>query len=180
MKIAIVNGSVRNGRKSFWVSQYLHELLQHAEGLESSLLDIKEYDFPVMQERMRYLHEVPQEMEAFSKTLMEANGIILVSPEYNGSYSGALKNTLDYFKPEYVKKAFGLVTVSAGKMGGVNAMHHLQSWVLHVKGVVSPFNLYVGEVEEKFDETGQLIDASFPKKVELFLKEFFWLTNALK
>ncbi len=180
MKIVIVNGSARIGRKSYWVSKYLYELLSQAEGIDCQLLDVKEYDFPIMEERMKYLESVPDEMKKFSHYLMEANGIILVTPEYNGSYSGALKNTLDYFKPEYVKKAFALVTVSAGKLGGANAMQHLQAWVLHVKGVVSPFKLFVGEVEEKFDDDGQLTDPSFPVKVQPFLKEFFWLTHALK
>lgn len=180
MKIVIVNGSVRTGRYSIHVSVYLKEILAEMEGVDVEFLDIKEFDFPVMEERMRFLDSVPDNMQDFSKALFEADGIILVSPEYNGSYSGALKNTLDYFKAEYERKPMALVTVSGGRMGGANAMHHLQAWAIHVKGIVSPYKLYVDYVDKKFDKNGSLLTKDFERPVKSFLDKFLWLTEAVR
>lgn len=178
MKIAIINGSSRQGQKSILVSRFLHHRLTSL-GTVTSLLDVASYNFPVMEERLRFLTEPPAGMVEFSQKMQEAQGLILVTPEYNGSYSGALKNTLDYFKAEYERKVFGLVTVSNGRMGGANAMHHLQAWAIHVKGIVSPYKLYVDEVENQFDESGNLLQGSLEKKLDPFLTSFLWLTQAI-
>jgi len=179
MKFVVLNGSVRKGRKSVNVSRFIYERLSAIEGCEVELLDILDYNFPVMEERMKFLEQVPDNMKKFSEAMDEADGLIIVTPEYNGSYSGALKNTLDYFKTEYEQKSMGLVTVSAGKMGGANAMHHLQAWAIHVKGIVSPFKLYVGNVGDKFTVDGDLLDLSLNKSVDNFLDKFLWLSKAI-
>lgn len=178
MKLVIINGSLRKGRNSIHVSRYLEQLLKQ-QSYDVNLLDIKDFNFPVMEERMRFLEEVPPRMPLFSDLLNRADGLLIVSPEYNGSYSGALKNTLDYFKSEYERKSMGLVTVSTGKTGGINAMHHLQAWAIHVKGIVSPYKLLVDQVEEKFASDGVLTDKGFEKVAQKFLKEFIWLSERM-
>ena len=50
----------------------------------------------------------------------------LVTPEYNNGYPGVLKNALDYFLPEYRRKPVGIVTVSSGGFGGINALAQLR------------------------------------------------------
>ncbi len=179
MKIAIILGSVRENRRSVNVAKLLNELLKKRGGVEVELLDLKEYSFPVMEERLRFLKNPPDGMIDFSATLDSADGIIIVSPEYNGSFSGVLKNTLDYFKDEYFKKAVGVVTVSSGSLGGVNASHHLLSWALHVKAIPSPFKLMVQNVDDLFNEDGELSDNDLGDRSEKFLKEFLWLTESL-
>ena len=101
MKIAIIVGSIRLNRQSIKVGKYLSGLLDRMN-VNHTLLDLIDYPFPVMEERFRFLDEPAEWMTSFGNTLDEADGIIIVTPEYNGSYSGALKNALDYFKPEYV------------------------------------------------------------------------------
>ncbi len=179
MKIAIINGSVRTGRYSIHVSRFLKEILEKDSNVQVEMLDILDYNFPVMQERMQYLEDIPAGMQSFSDKMNKADGIILVSPEYNGSYSGSLKNTLDYFRAEYERKPMGLVTVSGGKMGGANAMHHLQAWVIHVKGIVSPYKLFVDFVDKKFSKNGTLQTPEFERSVKSFLNNFKWLTTAI-
>jgi len=179
MKIAIILGSVRKNRKSSHAGFYLESLLGKTEGISPVLLDLQDYSFPVMEERFRNLQDPPEGMAEFSRHLTEADGIIIVSPEYNGSYSGALKNTLDYFKQEYFRKPMAVVTVSDGVMGGVNASHHLLSWILHVKGIASPFKLMVRNVGETFDDAGKLLDEDFAVRANSFVSEFLWLSKAI-
>ncbi len=179
MKIAIILGSVRKNRKSSQVGVYLKNLLDNRDGVVPKLLDLVEFPFPVMEERFRNLTHPPAGMVEFSRTLEEADGIVIITPEYNGSYSGALKNTLDYFKQEYVKKPMGIVTVSSGIWGGVNASHHLLAWVLHVEAIPSPFKLMVQNINSLFNNKGELTDPDFEARAEKFLDEFLWLTTAI-
>lgn len=180
MKFVLINGSSRKGRKSIHVSRFIASLIEKQGNHSCDLLDVAEYKFPIMEERLRFLEELPEGMREFSDKLSAADGIIIVSPEYNGSYPGVLKNTLDYFKPEYEQKPMALVTVSEGRMGGANAMHHLQAWAIHVKGILSPYKLYVSRVDEKFNPDGQLIQGEFAKSAELFLSHFYWLAAAIQ
>lgn len=178
MNLVIINGSQRTGRNSIHVSRYLESSLEEKD-VRVRLLDIGEFRFPVMEERMRFLDELPPRMQEFSDVLLQADGIILVTPEYNGSYSGALKNTLDYFKSEYEWKPMGLVSVSTGKLGGVNALHHLQAWAIHVKGIVCPYKLQVDHVDQRFNNQGELSDPGFSKTAGAFLDRMLELTNAI-
>ena len=179
MKITIILGSIRKNRRSGSVAFHLKKLLEQEYATEAVMLDLRDYPFPVMEERYRLLDNPPSFMEEFSRHLSDSDGIIIVTPEYNGSYSGALKNALDYFKPEYHKKPMGVVTVSDGQWGGINASHHLQAWMLHVKAVPSPFKLMVQNASSVFDDEGQLKDPALNGKAEKFLEEFFWLTKSI-
>jgi len=178
MKISIIIGTVREGRRSPGVAYLLRDMLE-LKGEKIEILDLEEYSFPIMKERLKNLKHPPAGMREFSQHLFDSDGIIIITPEYNGSYSGVLKNTLDYFKPEYYKKPIGVVTVSSGVLGGINASHHLLSWVLHVKAIPSPFKLLVKSVDKTFDKENRLIDEDFKVSADKFLKEFLWLSSAI-
>jgi NAD(P)H-dependent FMN reductase len=63
--------------------------------------------------------------------LDQADASVFLSPEYHGSYSGALKNAVDYFSTEFRRKPIGVVAVGAGRMGGINASTEMQQLVLY-------------------------------------------------
>lgn len=179
MKITIILGSIRKNRRSGYVANHLKNLLFEMEGVDVQFLDLIDYPFPVMEERYRFLENPPEFMKEFSRKMSESDGIIIVTPEYNGSYSGALKNALDYFKPEYHKKPMGVVTVSDGQWGGINASHHLFAWMLHVKAIPSPFKLMVKNAGDLFDEKGNLTDEKFNPRAANFIDEFLWLCKSI-
>ena len=128
----------------------------------------------------RYLENPPAKMKEFSRTLEEADAIVLASPEYNGQLSGALKNTLDYFYPEYSKKPIGVMTVSSGQLGGINASYGLQSLALSLGGYPMPYKLLVKGVTKAFDENGALVDEQLSQSFDKFKSELIWFTAALK
>ena len=103
----------------------------------------------------------------------------MVSPEYNGSYSPALQNLLDHF-PKQSHKAFGIVTASAGPMGGMRSTQQLLLLIPALFGIASPHMLITPMVDKKFDEMGNLLDPSFKKSVDNFLQEFLWLAESLQ
>ena len=111
--------------------------------------------------------------------MFAADAFVLVTPEYNGSYTPALKNLLDHY-PKQSRKAFGIVTASPGAMGGMRATQQLQLLVNAFFGIASPHMLIVPAVDKKFDAAGNLTDEHFKKSIDLFTREFLWLAESLK
>jgi len=180
MNIAIIVGSVRTGRKTPLAAKYLEtELLKNDKVTTVSYLDIAEYNFPIMEERNSFLKEKPDRMDEFSQKLLEADALVIISPEYNGSMPGALKNTLDYFYPELSKKVIGLLTVSSGNLGGINVHHDLQKWVLHMRAYAVPMKYLLTHVDKAFDADGNPSDEYFIKSTNTFISELTWLTEAI-
>lgn len=110
--------------------------------------------------------------------MFSANAFILVTPEFNGSYTPAMKNLLDHF-PKQGRKPFGIVTASPGMMGGIRATQQMQLLINALFGIASPHMLVVGAVDKKFDAEGNLLDKSFEKNVDVFVNEFLWLIESL-
>jgi azobenzene reductase len=100
MKIAILIGSIRQGRQSQKIAHYLQRQLQ-AKGLHIDLIDLAENQLPMLEERVGRHPQLPQEVHDLSTRLHAADAVIMVTPEYHGSFSGVLKNALDYFYGEF-------------------------------------------------------------------------------
>jgi NAD(P)H-dependent FMN reductase len=116
----------------------------------------------------------------FSAAMERADGIVIVSPEYNHSFPGLLKHVLDSCLKEYIHKAAGVVGVSAGVFGGARAIEHLQP-VLRELGLVSIFwDVNFGPVGNVFDENGRLLDQAFVRRTEKFLNELIWMARVLR
>lgn len=180
MNIAIISGSTRIGRQTTKVANYLEQVASNkANVTQVTLLDIHAYNFPVMEERHGMLKNPPTGLEEFHQKLDACDALIIVTPEYNGGMSGALKNTLDYFRNEFTKKPMAAVTVSGGNMGGVNALHQLWYWMLHVGAIVSPTKLLVSNVTKAFADNGQATDERFIRNADKTIDELIWLTKKI-
>ena len=110
--------------------------------------------------------------------MFTADAFILVTPEYNGSYSTAMKNLLDHFPKQY-HKVFGIVTASPGAFGGIRAAMQLQQVIYGLFGIGSPHMLIVPTVDKKFNAEGVLIDPAFAKNIDVFVNEFLWLAEKI-
>ncbi len=126
IKVGIITGSTRPGRKSIDVAQWVAGLAQKRTDAEFEVVDIKDFDLPLLDE------PIPPSMGQYSQphTLAWAAKIktfdayIFVTPEYNHSISGALKNAIDFLYAEWNNKAAGFV--SYGTVGGARAVEHLR------------------------------------------------------
>jgi NAD(P)H-dependent FMN reductase len=99
------------------VARFVHKRLGSRENVETQIIDLKELNLPIMEERLRFRNDPPPGLVEFSEKMNRAHSIVIVTPEYNNGYPGVLKNTLDYLLPEYRRKPFGIVTVSGGGFG---------------------------------------------------------------
>lgn len=178
-KITILYGAIRDGRLSIRAAKALENVLTATNNVEVNLIDIKDYNLPVMERRLKDMDNPPESLLTISKALDEADGIVFVSPEYNGSYSGAFKNTVDYFTKEWAKKPIGICAVSAGRLGGVNASHKLQSLVLAIGAFPMPYKLLVPELEKSLDEAGNPQNEIMQKNLNRFIEEYLWFVEAI-
>jgi len=178
MRIAIILGSIRTGRQSHKVAHYLQKELEKRT-ITVDLIDLLHYFLPMMEERTSRLPNPPAVVTEVAAKLKAADGIILITPEYHGSYSGVLKNALDYYLPELSRKAIGVVTTSGGKLGGINASIQLQQLVLSMGGYALPVKFLVPEVQLAFDEEYKPLHENVVKSATRFLDEYVWFAQAI-
>lgn len=169
MKFLVVEGTVREGRKSIHAARKVKELLDREHDAE--LYDMKGREVPLLKTRT-YTDpgDPPEDVQEFADLVEEADGIVLVSPEYNHTYPGALKNLIDHLYPEYEGKPFSFVTVSGGGFGGVRAQEDLESLALTLKGHPGP-SLPVSNVNDVFDAEGGLVDEDYRERFEEFVEK---------
>src|SRR4028118_1867699 len=99
--VPMILGSTRRGRQSPKVARFVVERLRHTGRVEAEILDLLEYDFPVLEERLRLRDDPPPGLVEFGEKIARSDALVIVSPEYNNGYPGVLKNALDYLLPEY-------------------------------------------------------------------------------
>ncbi|MGZ8508858.1 MAG: NADPH-dependent FMN reductase, partial [Chitinophagaceae bacterium] len=160
------------------VALHLQSVLSQTTEHEIGLIDMKEWDLPSMQTVFSSVDNTPAQWKPLSERIFAAEAFILVSPEYNGSYSPALKNLLDHY-PKQHHKPFAIATASPGAMGGIRATQQMLLLVSALFGIASPYLLVVPGVDKKFDREGKLIDESFHHSVHNFTSEFLWLAEHL-
>ncbi|MBO9731963.1 MAG: NAD(P)H-dependent oxidoreductase [Chitinophaga sp.] len=178
MKIAIIIGSIRQGRQSQKIAHYLQHNLT-GQGHHIDLVDLAATPLPMLEERVGKHPQLPAVVQDLSNRLHAADAVIMVTPEYHGSFSGVLKNALDYFYSEFSRKVVGIVTVSAGKLGGINAATQLQHVILSLGAFPLPTKLLVPEVYGAFNEAQELTSDITTRSAQRFIDEFQWLATAI-
>lgn len=126
IKLAIIIGSTRPGRKAEVVARWVHEIARQRNDVEVELVDIQDFNLPLLDE------PVPPSMGQYSKPHTKAwaakidsfDAYVFVTPEYNHGISGALKNAIDYLYREWNNKAAGFV--GYGSAGGTRAVEQLR------------------------------------------------------
>jgi NAD(P)H-dependent FMN reductase len=126
LNVGIIIGSTRPGRKAEAVARWVHEIAAKRGDASYEVVDIAEFNLPHLDEPM------PPSMNQYSKPHTKAwakkidalDAFVFVTPEYNHSTSGALKNAIDFLFREWNDKAAGFV--SYGAAGGIRAVEHLR------------------------------------------------------
>lgn len=179
LKITILYGAIREGRLSILAARAIDKALRDSGKAEVTFVDVKDYDLPLMENRLKDMKDPLPDVVKVGKMIEDADGIIFVTPEYNNSYSGPLKNTVDYYTKEWGKKPIGIVCGSNGKQGGINASNLLQLLVLAIGSFPMPYKLLVPELDKSLDEEGNPQNEIMAKNLDRFVKEYLWFAEAI-
>lgn len=176
-KIAIISASVRKGRKSHQVTLYFQNYLTQKQLAEVAMIDLDAYNFPIFEERLRLIENPTEDMLTLAAEITNADGVIIVTPEYNGGYPASLKNVIDLLYSEWKRKPIAIATVSAGAFGGSQVITSLQFSLWKIGALMVPAMFPVPMVEKAFDDNGKPSDPeATDKKATVFVNELlYWI-----
>src|SRR5436305_313141 len=128
MKIQVIIGSTRQNRLSEKPAKWIYEYAKTKPELEVELIDLRDYSLPFVDEPTAPMHlqkkYADERVQVWSEKVDEADGYIVVSPEYNHGYPAVLKNAFDVIYPEWNNKPIGFV--SYGTLGGARVVEQLK------------------------------------------------------
>jgi NAD(P)H-dependent FMN reductase len=173
--IPVILGTVRKGRASENVAKFVFEQVKKRDGVETDLIDIRDLNLPSDDAGEQIKHS------RFSEICARADGLVLVTPEYNHGYPGMLKHVLDSNLKEYIHKAVGICGVSAGGFGATRVIENLLP-VMRELGLVTIFwDGNFSGAQKLFDENGAITDeATHVKRIDKFLGELIWMSKVLR
>ncbi len=177
--IIIISSSVRIGRNSHRVALYFKQYIEQQKLATIEILDLFDYQFPIFEERLRLQKKPSEKLIAFADKIKAADGIIVVTPEYNGGYPASLKNVLDVLYAEWYHKPVAISTVSDGSFGGTQVITSLQFSLWKMKAWTIPAMFPVPFADKMFDENGTPVaPAETDRNAAAFIKELMWCMEA--
>ncbi len=179
MYIPIVIGSLRQGRNTPRLARFLQRRVAARDGVDAELFDPREMSLPVLEERLAYLDDPPPALVHFGAAIERADGVIIVTPEYNKGFPAALKNMIDALGREWRRKPIAIAAHSVGAFGGTNALAALRPVLTSLGAVVIPAAMTVPHIDKVFNENGEALDDAFEGRADRFLDELTWYAEAL-
>lgn len=174
--IPILLGTARKGRQSENVAKYVLEQAKKYGQFKTELIDARSFGLTSTDDT-----KTSQKAKKFSETMIRADGLIVVSPEYNHGIPGELKMTLDQLYKEYKRKPIGICGVSEGHMGGARMVEQLRLVGIELQMVPIETAVYFFDVENSFDQKGKFLkEETYKKRLKTFFDELVWYANALK
>ncbi len=162
LKVLGLAGEYRATSKSgLLVNAALDMASEH--GAEVVFWDLAEQPLPLVGEEGCWTHP---NVQAFQALLTECDAFFLSSPEYHGTMSGVMKNTMDWMYDKHVGgKVFGLMATLGGVTNS-NTLNHMRIALRWLHGWPVPEQLAVGHVKEAFDDEGQLVDEALQGRLQ--------------
>lgn len=187
MKLAVVVGTTRENRQSVKQAKWVVNAAKQNEDTEVELVDLANYPMPFFDEAIspRYNpnRQVDPRVKKFLDKVNEFDAYVFVTPEYNHSIPGVLKNAFDYLTWELQHKPAAIV--SHGTMGGARAAMHLKEIISEARAVPIPNFVAMHGMSEQIDDDGNLKEELKANPygpqatLEALLDELTWYSDAL-
>lgn len=174
--LPILLGTNRKNRNSVHPARWLLGEMEKRPDIETRLFDAGDFALP----QDDYGQEIKDQFPEWRDTIIKADGLVIVSPEYNHGYPGVLKAVLDLLLREYVHKAVAFVGVSAGPWGGTRVIEAMVPMVRELGLAVTFSDLNFPKVQRTFDAEGKLLDQAYEQRAKDFLDELVWMSRTLK
>lgn len=169
--LSIISGTDRPNSNALRISNYLKQQYEQ-EGVSADIIDLR--DFPLKEvSGGKYGEDIPA-VDQFVDQTIKADGLVIVCPEYNGSYPGILKLFIDYFPfPESLyKKPVALVGEANGSFGALRAVEQLQQVIGYRNAHVFPERVFIPRVDSNFDEEEGIKDEFQQELLKKQIKNF--------
>jgi NAD(P)H-dependent FMN reductase len=174
--LPVLLGTNRKLRKSVFAARWLVGEMEKRPEIETRLFDVSDFALP----HDDYGQEIKNLFPEWRDAVIQADGLVIVSPEYNHGYPGALKAVLDLLLKEYIHKSVAFVGVSAGPWGGTRVIEAMVTMVREL-GLATTFtDLHFPFIQKTFDDEGKLLDPAHEQRVKGFLDELVWMSRVLK
>jgi len=190
MKLLIFAGSTRAQSYNRQLARVAADLARQV-GAEVTLLELSSLDIPLYNADLE-ARGTPPDVIRLKQVMFDHPGWIICSPEYNGSYTALLKNTLDWASspvkgdPDWNQgsKAFtgkivGLLSASPGALGGLRSLQHLAPLLRNLQCWVAPQQFALGQAASAFDAKGQLLLEKQREGVVSVVKQVLWAAERL-
>ncbi|WP_232696075.1 NADPH-dependent FMN reductase [Brevibacillus daliensis] len=179
MKIVGISGSMSPESTT---RQAMEIILNAAEsaGADTKLIHLAEWPLPMFdcrEDRDTY----PEIVSQFIQEVDGADALVLGSPQYHGSVTGAIKNALDFLNGRHLKgKPVAIFGTAASKLGATDTVNALQVIMRNLHAFPLPSSPSIPVAYEAFDEDGRLKDAGLQERLEKEGKDLVWFTSSLK
>ena len=162
LRIAVIIGSVAknsNTRKAALVA--VDELQKHEE-ISVDVIDPRELDIP-----FPGIKSSSKDAEKIQEIVEGATGVILVTPEYHGSYSSVLKLLIENlgYPSKLAGKPIAILGVASGDIGAIKSIEGLRGVCAHIGGIVLPGSASIPEVDKHFNEKGECVTPKYEKRI---------------
>ena len=154
-------------------------------GAEVSVINLSDYDIPLFSEDLEK-EGTPEGVAAIKAIIREADGLLVASPEYNGSVTGVLKNALDWIsrteadqKPAFRDTTVALFATSPGGLGGIRGLNHARDIFVGMGSLVLSNQIAVASAYQAFDEQGALKDEAMADRVNGLAEQLVNTARAL-
>src|SRR3984893_16488678 len=170
--VAVIVGSLRKDRFTLKIANALAKLAP--EALKLNVITL--HDISFFNQDLEA--NPPADWVALREKIQKSNGVLFVTPEYNRSIPGVLKNAIDvgsrpYGKSSFLGKPIGIVSNSPGPLGGVSAAKHLQNILPGICGpILGQPEVYLNAVGDAFDDKGQFTKEALQKVLQQYIDAF--------
>lgn len=180
MKVAGISGSLR---KQSMHKGILRTVASHLNTKDIDYVEVDISDFPLYDQDLNS-QGIPEAVQRAHDLLVDADGIVLASPEYNYSVSGVLKNAIDWFSrvgnQAFNGKAVSIMGASPG-LGTARSQYHLRQILVFMNAfVVNKPEVLIGQASNKFNENGDLTDERTVAFIDKALEALLQLSEQLK
>lgn len=171
LSIPVLLGTARDGAASDAAAIYVNRQLLN-RGITSELIDPADYH-----EKKTFEQE---HVKPWSDLMSAADGLVIVTPEYNHGYPGPLKEMLDTLYDEFARKPVAVCGVSAGGLGGARVVEQVKLVTIELHMVPIRESVYFSGVRDLFNDDATIKDASYDARVGKMIDELVWYAEALK
>jgi len=190
-KLLVFAGSTRQHSFNRRLAQVAAGLAREA-GAEVTLLELSDFDIPLYNADLE-ARGTPADVLRLKQVLSDHPAWVICSPEYNGSYTALLKNTIDWASSPvkgdpvwqdgtraFRGKVVGMLSASPGALGGLRSQSHLAPLLINLECWLAPKAFALGQAGHAFDDNGALVQEAHRERVRGVVEQVLWASGRLQ